>query len=44
MAVTNYNNKIQTVPSNIVSGLFGFKEERLFEIEDYQKENTKLKF
>ena len=44
MAVTRYNNKIQTVPSNIVASLFGFKEEKLFEIEEYKKENVSLKF
>ena len=29
-----FNNKIQMVPSNIVAGMFGFKEEEFFEIED----------
>ena len=40
--VTNYNDKILTVPSNLVASLFGFKEEELFEIEDYKKENINL--
>ncbi len=29
-----YNNKIQVVPSNIIAGMFNFKEEEFFEIED----------
>lgn len=32
--VTNYNTKINTVPYNIYSKLFGFKEESLFKIEE----------
>jgi LemA protein len=32
--VMRYNTKIQTVPTNIVAGIFGFKEEKLFEVED----------
>lgn len=41
--VTNYNNKITIVPSNIVASIFGFKEAKLFEIEDYKKENINVK-
>ena len=33
-AVTIYNTKIETVPSNIIAGLFNFKAEDLFEVED----------
>ena len=43
MEVTNYNDKICTVPSNLVAGLFGFKEAKLFEIEDYKRENINIK-
>ena len=40
-----YNNKIQVVPSNIVAGMFNFKEEEFFEIEDAaEKEVPKVKF
>ena len=42
--VTNYNNKIELVPSNIVAKMFGFKPAQLFEIEEYKKENIKIKF
>jgi LemA protein len=40
-----YNNKIQVVPSNIVAGMFNFKEEEFFEIEDAsEKAVPKVKF
>ena len=42
--VTDYNNKIYTVPSNIVEKLFRFKEAKLFEIEEYKKENINDNF
>ncbi len=42
--VTNYNNKIELVPSNIIAKMFGFKPAQLFEIEEYKKENIKIKF
>lgn len=41
--VTNYNNKIGVIPSNIVAMIFGFKEAKLFEIEEYKKENVSIK-
>lgn len=40
--VTNYNDKICTVPSNLVANLFGFKEAKLFEIEEYKRENINI--
>ena len=40
MEVTSYNNKIETVPSNIVAKLFGFKKAELFQIEEYKRENV----
>ena len=42
MEVTNYNDKICTVPSNLIAGLFGFKEAKLFEIEEHKRENIKI--
>lgn len=40
-----YNNKIQVVPSNIIAGMFNFKEEEFFEIEDAaEKKVPKVKF
>ncbi len=43
MEVTDYNNRISVVPSNLVASLFGFKEENLFEIEEYKRENIDIK-
>lgn len=40
LEVTNYNNKIETVPSNIVAKLFKFKNAELFQIEEYKRENV----
>lgn len=40
--VTKYNIKVTTIPSNIVAGICGFKEESLFEIEEFKKENIDI--
>ncbi len=43
--VLGYNNKIQMFPSNIIAGMFNFKEEEFFEIEDKaQREAPKVSF
>lgn len=42
--VTNYNTKIEVVPSNLIAKLFGFKHADLFEIEEYKKENININF
>lgn len=43
--VLGYNNKIQMFPSNIVAGMFSFKEEEFFELEDpSEKEVPKVSF
>ena len=42
LEVTEYNNKIDVVPSNLVASLFGFKHAQLFEIEEYKKENINM--
>lgn len=40
-----FNNKIQMFPSNIVAGMFSFKEEEFFQIEDQkEKEVPKVSF
>ena len=41
--VTNYNDKIRVIPSNIIAMIFGFKEAKLFEIEEYKRENVSIK-
>ncbi len=40
--VTLYNTTITSFPDNILSKIFGFKQEELFEIEEYKKENIKI--
>jgi len=43
--VMQYNTKIQTVPTNIVAGLTGFKAEPFFELEDQaEREVPEVKF
>lgn len=38
--VTNYNTKISVVPYNIVAGMFNFKSEALFKLEDDNAKNN----
>lgn len=40
--VTVYNTEILKFPSNVIANLFGFKEEKLFEITLSEKENVKI--
>ena len=40
--VTVYNTKIATIPSNIIAGIFGFKEEELFEAEAQARANINV--
>lgn len=40
--VTLYNTAISTFPSNIFALIYGFSEEKLFEIEEYKKENINI--
>ncbi len=39
-AVMQYNNKIEMVPSNIIAGLFSFKQAEFFEIEVASERNV----
>ena len=41
--VTLYNTKITTVPGNIIAATMGAKKEELFEIEEYKRENIRIK-
>lgn len=43
-AVTIYNNKIQMFPGNMIAGIFGFKEEELFNTDDEAKEAPRVQF
>lgn len=42
--VKEFNNKTETIPSNIIAGICGFKSQEMFEIEDSQRENVQVKF
>ncbi len=42
--VLTYNNKVQTIPSNIVASISHFKEEEFFEIDEKDKEAPKVSF
>ena len=44
-SVLTYNNKIQMFPSNIIAGMFNFKEEEFFEVEEAaERVAPKVKF
>lgn len=38
------NNKVQMFPSNIIAGMFGFKEAKMFEAAAAERENVKVAF
>jgi len=38
--VMQYNTAIQTVPNNIIAGMFNFKEEAFFEVESAEERQT----
>ena len=40
--VIKYNTKIKLFPTNIIAFIFNHKEEKLFEIEEYKKENINI--
>jgi len=42
--VLTYNNKVETVPSNIVATIAGFKKSEFFSIDESEKEAPKVKF
>ena len=42
--VRDYNTKIETFPSVIVANMFGFKQEKMFEINSAERENVKVQF
>lgn len=43
-AVTIYNSKLQMFPANIIAGIFGFKEEALFQTVEDAKSAPKVQF
>ncbi len=42
--VMQYNNKVETVPSNIVANIFKFGKEAFFQAAEEERENVKVKF
>ena len=42
--VQMYNTAIMKFPANIIAGMFGYKEEPFFQIDEAQKEPVKVKF
>lgn len=42
--VLDFNTKIQTVPSNIIAGMFGFSAAEFFEAEEADKKPVAVKF
>ena len=43
-SVTSYNNKRETFPSNIIAGMFAFKDKSLYEVKEEKKEKVAVKF
>ena len=41
--VTKYNTKVETIPSNLIASIFGFKKSELFKTEENKKENIQVK-
>ena len=42
--VLKYNNKVQTIPSNIVAAICGFKNETFFQVAEEEKNAPKVSF
>ena len=42
-AVRIFNDKVQMFPSNIVAGMLGFKEQKMFEASESERENVQVK-
>jgi len=42
-AVTTFNNKVETFPSNVMAGMMGYKRRTLFEIPEVERQNVSAK-
>src|SRR5687768_9461715 len=42
--VRDLNTRVQQFPSNVIAGVFGFKNREFFEVPDAQKETPQVKF
>ncbi len=44
-AVKQYNVTVQSIPTNIIAGMFGFTTKKMYEVDDQaQRENVKVEF
>jgi len=43
-SVMKYDNKIQSIPSNVIAGMFGFKSREYFQVEQGATEVPKVEF
>ena len=43
-SVLKYNNKIQSIPSNMIAGMFNFAEREYFEVESAAREVPRVQF
>ena len=43
-SVLTYNNKVESIPSNIVANIGGFKKGEFFQVDESEKEAPKVKF
>ena len=41
--VRNFNDKVQMFPSNIVAGILDYKTKKMFEVNENERENIKVK-
>lgn len=42
--VLEYNNKVESVPSNMIAGIFGFKEKEMYPVPEEERKNVKVQF
>lgn len=42
--VRQMNNKVQMFPSSLVAGMFGFKEEKMYEAAENERQNVQVNF
>ncbi len=43
-SVLEYNNSLQTFPTNILAGMFGFQKKTFFEAQESERKNVEVKF
>lgn len=39
-----YNNKVETVPTNMIAKMFGFKEKEMYPVPEEERKNVKVQF